>query len=87
MCKTVENIFAADIVSHKNCKKRYLLQYQRHAEEIINYDEADDEVHVSDPVKVCAAKLRIENSYSNADQLEYSLTVQVKSFRILGAIL
>ena len=26
--KTVEHIFATDIVSHKNCMKRYLLQYQ-----------------------------------------------------------
>ena len=42
-CKTAEHIFAAKIVSHKNCMKRYLLQYQRNAEEIINYDEADNE--------------------------------------------
>ena len=42
-CKTLEHIFAADIVSQKNCMERYLLQYQRNAEEIINYDEADDD--------------------------------------------
>ena len=29
--KTAEHIFAADKVSHKNCIKRYLLQYQRYA--------------------------------------------------------
>ena len=40
--KTVEHILAADIVSHKNCMKRYLLQYQRNAEEIINYDDDDE---------------------------------------------
>ena len=45
-CKIVEHIFAADIVSHKNCMKRYLLQYQRNAEEIINYEEADDDSDV-----------------------------------------
>ena len=42
-CKTVEDIFAADTVSHKNFMKTYLLQYQRNAEEIINYHEADDD--------------------------------------------
>ena len=165
--KTAEHIFAADIVSHKNCIKRYLLQYQRYAEEIINYDEPDDDsdidveeafttmlsqlhletkgytisachdilnsklegyaisnrkvkqmlikhfgeeicitypkeknksqmffstkicpatlietLRVSDPVKICAAKLRkecedfdflLENSYSDANDLQYSL--------------
>ena len=40
--KTVEHIFGADIVSHKHCMKRNLLQYQRNAEEIINYDDDDD---------------------------------------------
>ena len=33
--KTVERIFAADIVSHKSCMNLYLLNYQRKMEEIM----------------------------------------------------
>ena len=36
--KTLEHIFAADIVSHSNCMKLYLLKYQRKMEEIMSYD-------------------------------------------------
>ena len=39
--KTKEHIFAADIMSHRNCMKRYLLQYQRKVEDIIYYDDLD----------------------------------------------
>ena len=47
--KTIEHIFADDIFSHKNCMKRYLLQYQRNADEIVQEDGLDaysnDELH------------------------------------------
>lgn len=39
--KTKEHIFAADIMSHKICMNRYLLQYQRTVEDIMNYDDPD----------------------------------------------
>ena len=32
--KTAGYMFAADIYSHKNCMKRYLIQYQRNADEL-----------------------------------------------------
>ena len=70
--KTVEHIFAADIVSHKNCMKRYLLQYQRNAEEIINYDDDDDEYAGTDSdleeaFKQMISQLNIEtNGYATS---------------------
>ena len=37
--KTIGDIFAADIYSHQNCMKRYLLQYQRNADELTQEDD------------------------------------------------
>ena len=69
--KTVEHIFAVDIVSHKNCMKRYLLQYQRNAEEIINYDDDDDDEYggtdsdLEEAFKQMISQLNIEtNGYA-----------------------
>ena len=60
--KTAEHIFAADIVSHKNYIKRYLLQYQRYAEEIINYDEPDDDsdIDVEEAFTTMLSQLHLE---------------------------
>ena len=47
--KTIGDIFSADIYSHKNCMKRYLLQYQRNADELMQEDDlgadSDNELH------------------------------------------
>ena len=57
--KTVQHIFAADIFSHKNCMKRYILQY---AEEIINDDELDDEsdIDLNEAFKTMISELYLD---------------------------
>ena len=47
--KTIGNILAADIYSHKNSMKKYLLQYQRNADELMQEDDlgadSNNELH------------------------------------------
>ena len=47
--KTIGDIFAADIYSHKNCIKRSRLQYQRNVDELMQEDElgagSNNELH------------------------------------------
>ena len=54
-------MFAADIVNHKNCMRRYLLQYQRNAEEIISYDKSDDDsdIDVEEAFRTMLIQLQI----------------------------
>ena len=58
----MKHILAADIVSQKNCMKTYLLQYQRNAKEIINYDEADDDsdIDVEEAFRAMLSQLHLD---------------------------
>ena len=41
--KTVGDIFAADVMYHKNCKTNYIMKFQRDVGEIL--DDTDDQCH------------------------------------------
>ena len=43
MYKSKGDIFAADVLSHKNCMKSYLLQYQRKVQDILSIDEEEED--------------------------------------------
>ena len=45
---TKEQVFAADILTHKQCMNKYLLQYERDMDRTISYylEDVDDELNV-----------------------------------------
>ena len=64
--KTKEHIFAADIVSHKGCMKRYLIQYQRKMEEIMRCDcSTDNDSNIIEVFNSVISKMElVHNAYT-----------------------
>ena len=55
-------MYRCSIFSHKNCMKRYILRYQRNAEEIINYDEPDhgSDIDLNEAFKAMISELYLD---------------------------
>ena len=44
LCKTVDDMFAAEVMYHKNCMKNYIMKFQRDVGEIL--DDNDDQLTI-----------------------------------------
>ena len=62
--KTIGDIFAADIYSHKNCTKRSRLQYQRNADELMQEDDlgADSKYELHEAFNKMTGELNLATS-------------------------
>ena len=59
---TKEKLFAADILSHKKCMNRYLLQYKRDMDRNISYNLEDFDEELKEQFRIMTENLDLDNN-------------------------
>ena len=63
--ETVKDLFTADLLSHKSCMNRYLIQYQRELTDALDEEEDGNQSDLKQAFEIILEEINLEkNAYS-----------------------
>ena len=80
--QTVKDLFAADILSHKSCMNRYLIQYQRELTDALDEEEDGNQSDVKQAFETILEEINLEKNAYSLSECRDKLNEQLKDCQV-----
>ena len=80
--QTVKDLFAADILSHKSCMNRYLIQYQRELTDALDKEENGNQSDLKQAFETILEEINLEKNAYSLSECRDKLNEQLKDCQV-----
>ena len=80
--QTVKDLFAADILSHKSCMNRYLIQYQRELTDALDEEEDGNQSDLKQAFETILEEINLEKNAYSLSECRDKLNEQLKDCQV-----
>ena len=80
--QTIKDLFEADILSHKSCMKRYLIQHQRELTDALDEEEDGNQSDLKQACKTILEEINLEKNAYSLSESQDKLNEQLKDCQV-----